>query len=1315
MAERIKGVSIDLDLNTTKVERGMTGLKGTLKTVNSEMKANMSAFDKSDRSIGKYETRLSGLNKKLEVQTKITEEAEKKYRAMVEQHGEGSKEAEKAAQEYNKQAAELNNLQSYTEGVRKELKKLQEEQRIANSGWTKTGQALDATGKKMTKIGDGMQSFGKKWTAGIAIAGGAVVGLGVSLFALTDKATQAADAIAKGSERAGVSTDFYQEMTFWASQNGLAHEQMEKGMGRMNQRLGMAMQGNKKYIDSLTRLGINLEDIENGTLTTEDAFAQSISTLSQMTNEQEKAELATEMFGAKLAQDLMPALNDGSLSIEEAKKQAQELGLVMSEDQLYAAETFQDSWDKIKRSMGAAGMQIGLDLMPKFQELLNFILANMPKIRDTISYAFDQVMEKISATVKWWRELSGGAKTWIKIAAGVVVGIGPLAIVFGTLLKVLGPLTSGLGKLFMWVGRVGGILPAIKIAFAAITGPIGLTVLAITGLVAGFTLAYTKSETFRNIIHQVKDAFVDAYKKVKEFLTTNPQFLSFIDSVKTSFSSAKTIIMDAIGKAMDFVKEKISMVKKFWDSDGQQLLQAFRNVFQGIWKVAEPIIGFLVDAFKFAFPYIKMLVISVIGNIKGVIDGGLKFILGLAKTFSGLFTGDWSKMWEGIKQMVSGAVQFIWNFVQLSFFGKLLGGVKIFVKSFSGFFTNMLTAIRSTFSNILKWIVDFVKNRLTSMQNTVSTISTTIRNTFSQIWNFIWNSIIKPVIRSIVDFVRGRLSTMRDTIRNIFTSVRDVTRNMFNQVKDRIINPVRDAASGVRTRFTDMKNKAVDIFLNMKNNIGKYVTEMIDTVKGMPKKMGDGLKSTAGKIGDGIKAVANKMTEQLGKGVNGVIGGVNWVLDKVGVSSKIKEWSVPQYAHGTDGHKGGLAIVGDGKGENAGRELIQTPDGDRFLSPSKDTLVNLPKGTHVWSALETKEMLKDVPKYNLGTIKNAFSNAWGTTKKVGKKIKDSALDVWDYISNPGKLFNKALDLLGVEAPKMGGILKNVGTGAYSKVKDSFKKYVTDKINGFFDGAEGGGGGIGWKGFRLSSPFNPARRHPITGKVRPHNGDDWAAGMGTPFSAQAAGRVSFSGWAGGYGNLIKIVSGPFERRYGHNQKNLVKAGQMVKAGQRIGLTGSTGDSTGPHVHYEVRKHGVPLNPRGLKTGARVVKRGFYELADGGYPEYVIPTDPARHSDAQKLLALAGKEIQGNKRPNQLSNPSGGTGSGGNGSNDDLLLLLADKVDKMTLILIEMLGLQRDQLEALLAGHDINFDGKPLAKVLQPHLERLKNRKGRGPNG
>ena len=97
--EKIKGLSIDLDLDSISVDRGLKGLKDSIRSVNSEMRRNMSAFDRSERSVLKYETRLSGLNKKLEVQKRVVSEAQKNYEEMVKEHGKGSKEAEKAARE----------------------------------------------------------------------------------------------------------------------------------------------------------------------------------------------------------------------------------------------------------------------------------------------------------------------------------------------------------------------------------------------------------------------------------------------------------------------------------------------------------------------------------------------------------------------------------------------------------------------------------------------------------------------------------------------------------------------------------------------------------------------------------------------------------------------------------------------------------------------------------------------------------------------------------------------------------------------------------------------------------------------------------------------------------------------------------------------------------------------------------------------------------------------------------------------------------------------------------------------------------------
>jgi murein DD-endopeptidase MepM/ murein hydrolase activator NlpD len=96
--------------------------------------------------------------------------------------------------------------------------------------------------------------------------------------------------------------------------------------------------------------------------------------------------------------------------------------------------------------------------------------------------------------------------------------------------------------------------------------------------------------------------------------------------------------------------------------------------------------------------------------------------------------------------------------------------------------------------------------------------------------------------------------------------------------------------------------------------------------------------------------------------------------------------------------------------------------------------------------------------------------------------------------------------------------------------------------------------------------------------RDHNGIDIAASTGTNIYAYQSGKVTFSGWKNGYGNVVIISHGSgLQTYYGHCSKLLVKTGQSVEKGQHIAEVGSTGRSTGPHLHFEVRKNGTPVNP------------------------------------------------------------------------------------------------------------------------------------------
>ncbi len=116
--------------------------------------------------------------------------------------------------------------------------------------------------------------------------------------------------------------------------------------------------------------------------------------------------------------------------------------------------------------------------------------------------------------------------------------------------------------------------------------------------------------------------------------------------------------------------------------------------------------------------------------------------------------------------------------------------------------------------------------------------------------------------------------------------------------------------------------------------------------------------------------------------------------------------------------------------------------------------------------------------------------------------------------------------------------------------------------------------------RISSSFNPNRRHPVLNTIRAHRGVDYAAPTGTPVMAAGDGRVEFRGVNGGYGNAVVLRhGGNISTLYGHLSRfGGYRNGSRVGQGDIIGYVGQSGLATGPHLHYEYRVNGVHQNPR-----------------------------------------------------------------------------------------------------------------------------------------
>ncbi|WP_406944483.1 peptidoglycan DD-metalloendopeptidase family protein [Halobacillus sp. SY10] len=778
--------------------------------------------------------------------------------------------------------------------------------------------------------------------------------------------------------------------------------------------------------------------------------------------------------------------------------------------------------------------------------------------------AIVQGFNKVGEFIQQLNEIS----PWITKIGGMFL------YVFTTLMVLLAPLAVGIGLLggmqaaftSLWM-----IIGPFVTGFLTVAGTAILVSAAMIGLAASLYFAWTRSETFRN-------AVLGAWAAIKSKALEIWGFL-------------KPYIMQAIGVIVDFGQEKIAQLRSFWESNGQQILLAGKNVFGFLVTVIGGALRGIWEIFKFIWPMALALVQSIWRNIRGIIDGALNIIMGLVKVFSGLFTGDFSKMWEGVKQIFFGAIQFIWNYVNLLFVGRILKAGKL-----------LFTGLKSI------------------------------------------------------------IFTLWGALRGIFVSG-------VNFVKNFTIKGFRFLHSGA--------SKLID---KLKFHVGHQFKTIVDAAKALPGKIGTGIKNMAGKAWSGIKSFGEKLASGFAKIINGATGGVNWIMGKLGIDFAIPEWDPPKYAKGTDFHPGGPAIVGE-----QGRELIHA-NGRTFLA-EQEQLLNLPKGASVLPNRQTEMALQGVPGY-AGGVGGFFKNCIG-------KLKDIGLDVWNYLTNPSKLVGKVLDSLGISFPsEITGAFGKMGQGAFSLIKDKVIDFVKGKMHET-------SGPVSFGNLVKTSSFG-MRFHPILKKNLLHAGDDYGGALGTAIRSQTGGRVIHSGPAGSFGNLVKVQRGIYTHFYAHLQRAMARVGSMVSRGDVIGTLGSTGRSTGPHLHYEVRKNGVPIPPGGgFATGGIATHPQIASLAENGWKEFIIPTQPSMRGNALRLLDQANQEI-GYKPKESRYNPSMDNQHTNGGIKGQQIVFSPEfvvhvdanaKVDQDTLDMLErkFKQMSEEQFESLLRRMGFNREG------------------------
>lgn len=266
-------------------------------------------------------------------------------------------------------------------------------------------------------------------------------------------------------------------------------------------------------------------------------------------------------------------------------------------------------------------------------------------------------------------------------------------------------------------------------------------------------------------VAQVTGYLKTAYDVAKTYFT------AIMEVAKYAWGMIKEYIVPALAEIVKFVGNKLSELKAFWDENGQQIMSAVKNVWNGIKAVVD-----------FVMPAILFIVKSVWNNIKGVIDGVLNVIMGLVKVFAGLFTGDFRKMWEGVKQIFSGAIEAVWNAFNLLLYGRLLKAGKALFTGLRTAFANGWTALVGQTKSGIKFVTSSFDDMVRAVRTTFGKVVSAIKTKWDEAMTFLRNIDLRQIgddiISGLVNGIKAGFTKVKTAVSNLAKLIPDTVSNL---------------------------------------------------------------------------------------------------------------------------------------------------------------------------------------------------------------------------------------------------------------------------------------------------------------------------------------------------------------------------------------------------------------------------------------------------------------------------------------------------------------------------------------------------------
>lgn len=824
-----------------------------------------------------------------------------------------------------------------------------------------------------------------------------------------------------------------------------------------------------------------------------------------------------------------------------------------------------------------------------------------------------------------------------KIAAVATRGLG-LALRFmtgpiGIVITAIGALVAGI--MYLWKNNEGfrnAVITAwngIKAAAIAVFGFIKPYIIAVWNGIKTVSIA---------IWNGLKIAAIAIWNGIK-FAIQNP-----IQSLKIILSSIWNGIKYVAVAVWNGIKTAILAIIRGWIAIAKAYFNAWKIVLSALWNGIKTVAITVWNALKN----------GVINIIRSLINTARAILNSIKTVVSTVFIAAKNiaiRNWTILKNTVVTIARVLWNSIK-SVFGALKNSVVSIFNSIKNFSIKVWTTVKNVVVSRAKALWNGVKNTFNSLRNSVTSIFNAIKNFALKLWTNIKNGVVSRA-KSLWNGVKNMFNNLRNSINSITGKIRSFLYDVWTAIKNKVISLAKNLWNGVKDKFNSMRNGIRDIIGKVKSNLvntwNSIKSKIIDIATGLWSKV----KSTFNNMKDGLKDIIGKikghitgMVDAVKSGLNGLIKGLNWVGGKLGLPK------IPKLSTGTqvinrqvkttgDGalKQGTMAVVGDkgkgnGKGKDGRREMIRYPNGRTALTPAKDTTTFLPKGSSVINGATTQKMLSTgtMPQFNTGTVdlphfslgswvkdkaidtgkwvgnsaKKAYTKAkeavGGGAKWLGGKVKD----VMDYMDNPGKLLDLALQAFNVDFSqfKDDNLVGQMTKAGWKKIKAGAIQWIKSGME-----AQVGDGSV-FDGFRVLQPYSappkkPNPNYPFNGGV--HHGVDYDTPTGTPIKTPMDGRVRK--WYDNYGggNAITVSKGKTHLWFMHLQEQLRKTGEQVKAGQLIGKSGNTGSMTNyRHLHFQVNEGGesnsnstdpipwLKKNGKGGSSGSKPAKQWIPEI-------------------------------------------------------------------------------------------------------------------------